>query len=120
MICTVGFTKRFVNCKFSQLLQASRRISSQSHRCIKRKLQKAQSEINVFFKTPQSKTGQDYANANGVNARVFLSAKMQPAFRPLIAHQESRIDKKFRETKFCKIGDTRFQASYFLTSFTVV
>ena len=55
-----------------------------------------QTELNLFFITPQSNTRQDYANANGANAQVFLSAKMQPAFRPLIAHQKLRINKKFR------------------------
>ena len=74
-------------------------ISSQSHRRRKHKLQKVQTEFNVFFNTSQSNTRQDYAKANVVNALVFLSIEMQPAFRPLSAHQESRIDKKIQINK---------------------
>ena len=96
-------------------------ISSQSHRCRKRKSQKAQTEINVFFNTPRSNTGQDYAKANGVNALVFLSAKMQTAFRPLIAHQEMRIDNKIQINKVLQNRRYSFsRKSYILKSFTEV
>ena len=56
----------------------------------------------MFFNTPQSNTRQDYAKANGVNALVFLSIEMQPAFRPLIAHQALRIDKNSDKQNFEK------------------
>ena len=66
-------------------------IAAESAKC-----RKAQTEFNVFFNTPQSNTGQNYANAIGVNARLFLSVKKQQAFRPLIAYQKSRNGKKLR------------------------
>ena len=53
-------------------------------------MQKVQTEFNVFFNTPQSNTRQDYANANGVNAWVFLSVKKQTAFRSLIAQESMK------------------------------
>ena len=98
LICCVFWTLRGDASKldFHHCCRLLKRISSQSHHCRKRQMQKAQTEFNVFFNTPQSNTGPDNANANWVNAKVFLSFKKQQAFRPLIAYQKSRNDKKIR------------------------
>ena len=53
-------------------------------------MQKVQTELNVFLNTPQSNTRQDYANANEVNAWIFLSVKKQTAFRSLVAQESMK------------------------------